>query len=97
MKRSPSITLSPDNRVWLAAQARKLGTRSLSATLDAVLREARGAGPGPPRSVVGTVVLPDGVEGLRAGEAEVEASFRVSLEQWRLPAASVRRRRGRRR
>ena len=77
-KKALSVTLMPDNLLWLEARARATGSRSLSAVLDAVLTEAR-QGPTPARSVVGRVRFPEGDEGLERGEKEIRQLLERSL------------------
>lgn len=78
MKVALSITLAPDNLLWLKARAQATGSRSISAALDEVLSEARRA-PGPVRSVVGTIRLPEGEAGLRRGSEEIGRLFDKAL------------------
>ncbi len=40
-KKAVSVTLSPENLLWLFAQSKARGNRSLSETLDRLLHEAR--------------------------------------------------------
>jgi hypothetical protein len=74
MKTAISVTLAPDNLLWLKARAHAQGSRSISAALDELLSEARRTG-GRARTVVGTVRLPQGEEGLRQGDEEIARLF----------------------
>jgi hypothetical protein len=78
MKTAISVTLAPDNLLWLRARAQVKGSRSISAALDDVLREARRTS-GPVRSVVGTIRLPEGEDGLRRGREEIARLFVTAL------------------
>ena len=83
-KEAISVTLSPDNLLWLRAQATAEGRRSVSARVDALITEARTGGPAggrPARSVVGTVRLvhPD----FGAADDAVRKLFRRSLARAR--------------
>jgi hypothetical protein len=89
MKTAISVTLAPDNLLWLKARAQAKGSRSVSAALDEVLSEARRAS-GPVRSVIGTIRLPEGEAGLRRGSEEIGRLFDKALG-----ARSVRRKRHR--
>ncbi len=55
-KQAVSVTLAVENLRWLQAQALARRSRSLSATLDQILSEARGRS-GPARSVVGALTI----------------------------------------
>jgi hypothetical protein len=91
-KHALSVTLEPENLLWLKARVRARKLRSISAALDEVLSVARNAS-SPPRSVVGTVQLPHGEAGLERGGRELRALFEASLKSGRR-AAGQRRRRG---
>ena len=80
-KKPVSLTLDENNLLWLKGRARVLAGGSLSAAVDQLIDEARAGRLGaadPPRSVVGTIDLPD--EGVlhQAGE-ELRALFDVSV------------------
>lgn len=87
-KTAISVTLAPDNLLWLKARMRTTRGRSISAVLDDLLREARQVS-GPVTSVVGWVRFPEGEEGLERGKKEVRELFERSLSR-----GSSRRRRG---
>lgn len=88
-KTAISVTLAPENLLWLEARARATGSRSVSALLDAILKEARQTS-GPVRSVVGWASLPGGEAGLERGQKEIRELFARSLSRGR----ARRRRRG---
>lgn len=89
-KTAISVTLAPDNLLWLKARTRRLGKRSISAALDDVLREARKTA-AEATSVVGWVTFPEGEDALEQGDKDVRALFDRSLSRGR---ALRRRRRG---
>jgi hypothetical protein len=96
-KTAVSVTLAPDNLLWLEGQTLARRSRSLSATLDQVLAEARKAGHGRPvRSVVGTVRIDESDPQLHQADTAVRALFRVSLgkPRSRQPGNKAGRRRG---
>ena len=78
MKTAISVTLGPDNLLWLKARAQARGSRSISATLDDLLNEARRNG-GPARSVMGTVRLPQGEAGLKQGDRDIQQLLAAAL------------------
>jgi hypothetical protein len=82
MKTAISVTLTPENLLWLEAQVRTTRSRSLSALLDAILREAREAS-GPVTSVIGWASLPEGEAGLAKGQQEIRKAFARSLSRGR--------------
>lgn len=79
-KKAISVTLHPDNLLWLEARARATRSRSLSAALDAVVSEARGESAAV-RSVVGRVRFPQGEAALEQGEKEIRRMFDRSLSR----------------
>lgn len=78
MKTAISITLAPDNLLWLKARAQARGNRSISSAVDEILSEARRLS-GPVRSVVGTIRLPEGEAGLSRGDEEIRRLFTRAL------------------
>jgi hypothetical protein len=80
-KKAVSLTLDETNLLWLKGRARVLAGGSLSEAVDQLIDEARsgrlGAGE-PPRSVVGTIDVPDDDVLLKAG-AELRTLFDASL------------------
>lgn len=81
-KTAISVTLAPENLLWLKARARVTDRRSVSAVLDALLEEARRK-TGPARSVVGRVQLPQGDEGLEKGSQEIRRLLQGSVSRRR--------------
>lgn len=80
-KRAVSITLDEGNLLWLKGRARVLAGGSLSEAVDQLIGEARegllGAADAP-RSVVGTIDVPDDAALVAAG-AELRELFATSL------------------
>lgn len=80
-KKPVSLTLEETNLLWLKGRARVLAGGSLSAAVDQLIDEARAGRLGaaePPRSVVGTIDLPDEAVLQKAGE-ELRGVFDASL------------------
>src|SRR4051812_4539829 len=78
-KKPVSVTLEADNLTWLRARTLSGKGRSLSDTLDEVVRAARvGGGPGEVRSVVGTVDIAATDPDLTGADADVAALFERS-------------------
>jgi hypothetical protein len=80
-KRAISVTLDPDNLLWLRGQARASSRASVSGALDPLVSEARARGQVRERairSVVGTVRIARTDPGLRGADAAVRARFRPS-------------------
>jgi hypothetical protein len=80
-KKPVSITLDETNLLWLKGRARVLAGGSLSEAVDQLIDEARAGKLGaaaPPRSVVGTIDVPDDGILLKAA-AEVRGLFDASL------------------
>lgn len=80
-KKPVSLTLEETNLLWLKGRARVLAGGSLSAAVDQLIDEARAGRLGatePPRSVVGTIDLPDEGVLLKAGE-ELRGLFDASF------------------
>jgi hypothetical protein len=82
-KTAISLTIEQTNLLWLKGRARVVAGGSLSAAIDQLITEARAGRLGqgdPPRSVVGTIDLPD--EGmLAAGKEMVSGLFAGSLSR----------------
>ena len=80
-KKPVSLTLEENNLLWLKGRARVLAGGSLSEAVDQLIDEARAGRLGaaePPRSVVGTIDVPDdGV--LFKAAADVQGLFDMSL------------------
>ena len=80
MKKAISVTLSPENWVWLQAKASVAGTRGVSRTLDAVLTRARKEGQmQSSRSVVGTIAVPHSDQELADADGAIRTIFAASL------------------
>jgi hypothetical protein len=80
-KLAVSVTLLPDNILWLKARVKAGGRRSLSEALDEIITQARaGAGrtAAEVRSVVGNARIPRSEASLSRADAEVRALFRAS-------------------
>ncbi|MFO1350994.1 MAG: hypothetical protein U1F68_10105 [Gammaproteobacteria bacterium] len=81
-KQALSVTLNPENLLWLRAQAIARGCRSISELLDHLIREARTADRGRSasiRSVVGTVQIAESDPDLRSADQAVRAFFSDAL------------------
>jgi hypothetical protein len=82
-KKPVSLTLDETNLLWLKGRARVLAGGSLSEAVDQLIDEARAGKLGaaePPRSVVGTIDLPDDTALAKAG-AELRGLFTESLDR----------------
>jgi hypothetical protein len=82
MPKTPlSVTLDEANLLWLKGRAATRKKRSLSDALDEVLTEARRGGRGgdAPRSVVGTVDIPDDDPYLEQADLTVRSIIDESL------------------
>ncbi len=94
MKKPVSVTLSPENLMWLRAQAAR-AHRSLSETLDRLLEDLR-AGGGlrsiSSRSVVGLVRISPKDPDLRRADASVRELFDHSLDRAIDPRSKKRKR-----
>jgi hypothetical protein len=83
-KQAISVTLDPDNLLWLRAQTLSHGRRSISEMLDCLIREARTEGKSqasPARSVVGTVRIAESDPTLDTADAAVRAFFSAALDR----------------
>jgi|SRR6185436_6404437 len=82
-KTAISLTIEQTNLLWLKGRARVVSGGSLSEAVDQLIAEARAGRLGqaePPRSVVGTIDLPDD-RALAAGRDAVLGLFAESLER----------------
>ena len=82
-KKPVSLTLDETNLLWLKGRARVLAGGSLSEAVDQLIDEARAGKLGaaePPRSVVGTIDLPDETA-LAKASAELRGFFTESLDR----------------
>jgi hypothetical protein len=94
-KKAISVTLRPENLLWLRGQAQAASRRSVSETLDELISEARAGArgrAGAPRSVVGTIRIPASDPGLTRADAAIRELFRARGP--RRPARAGRIRRG---
>jgi hypothetical protein len=99
MKKAISVTLRPDNLLWLRAQTQASARRSVSETLDGLIAAARSAGRGRPgliKSVVGTIRIAETDPGLARADASIRRLFRGRASRARGPGRSARGRRPRR-
>ena len=83
-KKAVSVTLHPDNLLWLRTRVKAKGGRSLSEALDGVITEARagtGASAVEVRSVVGNARIPRSEKALSEAGEQVAASFRRSVRR----------------
>jgi hypothetical protein len=78
-KQAVSVTLASENLLWLQAQAKLRRARSLSATLDQILDEARTSARQEIRSVVGTVRIDPADPELHAADEAIRSLFAASL------------------
>src|SRR5437773_489716 len=80
-KKAISITLDTDNLTWLKRRAVAERMRSISELIDRLIAEARSAGRGPIKSVVGTIdIHPSDPLLEHAGEV-IRAEFERSLSR----------------
>jgi hypothetical protein len=93
-KQAVSVTLRPDNLLWLKTHVKATGGRSLSAALDEIIMEARagiGGSAAVARSVVGNARIPRSEEALSRAGAQVAALFRRSVDRSEVPIPRPRR------
>jgi hypothetical protein len=96
LKKAISVTLRPDNLLWLRAQTQASARRSVSETLDELIAAARAAGRGRPgliKSVVGTIHIAESDPGLTRADASIRRLFRGGAFRARRPARGARERR----
>ena len=82
-KTAISLTIEQTNLLWLKGRARVVSGGSLSGAIDQLISEARAGRLGqdePPRSVVGTIDVPDD-GALKAGTEALAALFESSLSR----------------
>jgi len=82
-KTAISLTIEQTNLLWLKGRARVVAGGSLSETVDQLITEARAGRLGqsdPPRSVIGSIDLPDD-RALLAGTDAIRGLFTESLAQ----------------
>ena len=73
-KKAISVTLQPENLLWLRGQTQASSRRSVSETLDALISEARAGARGRPeaiRSVVGSIRIQASDPGLTQADAAI--------------------------
>jgi hypothetical protein len=81
-KRAVSVTLRPDNILWLKTRVKASGGRSLSQALDEIITEARtgaSASATDRRSVVGNARIPASEAALSRAAQEIRAQFRRAI------------------
>jgi hypothetical protein len=79
-KQAVSVTLGPDNLMWLRGRAKATGVRSISELLDQLVTSARRHGQGRPRrSVVGAIAIDRGDPELLQADAALRALFDESV------------------
>lgn len=83
-KMAISVTLKPDNLIWLRAQALAMPGASVSEVIDRVVTEARCAGrvdPGSIQSVIGMIQIPEDDPDLRKADRYVKELVTRSLNR----------------
>ncbi len=82
-KEAVSITLDPENLLWLRGRVRTAGRGSLSETLDQLITEARRSGrsEGPSRSVVGTIDIAAADPDLAGADQYIRELFDASVRR----------------
>jgi hypothetical protein len=77
-----SVDLEAENLRWLQARATASGARNISMALNEVLAKARTGGLAvTPRSVRGTIRLPESDPDLKGGQQKVRELFSRSLDR----------------
>ena len=77
-KKAISVTLRPENLLWLRGQAHASSRRSVSETLDELISEARAGTRGRPeavKSVVGSIHIRASDPGLTQADATIRGLF----------------------
>ena len=95
-KRAVSVTLRPDNVLWLKTRVKATGGRSLSEALDELITEARagaGASAVTIRSVLGNAQIPRSDAALSRAAGELRALFRGAIDSQRGPSRKAKRNR----
>ncbi len=80
-KKAISVTLRPENLLWLRGQTHASSRRSVSEMLDELISEARAGARGRPRaakSVVGSIRISASDPGLRQANAAIRGLFSPS-------------------
>ena len=81
VKKAISVTLRPENLLWLRAQAHASSRRSVSETLDELIADARAGGRGRPgaiKSVVGSIRIRASDPGLTQADGVIRGLFSAS-------------------
>lgn len=98
-KKAISVTLRPENLLWLRGQAHASSRRSVSETLDELISEARAGARGRPgaiKSVVGSIRIRASDPGLTRADAAIRGLFSPSAAARRPRRLGVARHRARR-
>lgn len=80
-KKAISVTLRPENLLWLRGQTRASSRRSVSETLDELISRARAGARGRPetvKSVVGSIRIAASDPGLTRADATIRGLFSPS-------------------
>jgi hypothetical protein len=96
-KKAISVTLRPENLLWLRGLTHAASRRSVSETLDELIAEARAGGrgrAGGARSVVGTIRIGASDPGLTRADAAIRALVSAPGVAPRRPRSGNLRRRG---
>lgn len=80
-KQAISLTLDADNLTWLRGRVSTVGARSVSEVLDRLIADARAAGSGPSRSVVGTIDIDPEDPLLAHADEAVRAMYAISVSR----------------
>lgn len=99
IKKAISVTLRPENLLWLRGQTHASSRRSVSETLDELISEARAdmsGRPGTVKSVVGSIRIRASDPGLMRADAAVRHLFSLPTAAGRARGVRAARRRKRR-
>ena len=80
-KKAISVTLRPENLLWLRGQTHASSRRSVSETLDELIAEARAGGRGRPgviKSVAGSIRIRASDPGLTQADGAIRGLFSAS-------------------
>jgi hypothetical protein len=81
-KRAISVTLSPDNLLWLKGQTEATDVRSVSELMDRIIADARTGGHAAAvRSVAGTIDIDPADPALEGADTLVRQVFKSSLSR----------------
>ena len=95
-KQAISVTLRPDNLLWLRGQVRAASRRSVSELLDRLISDVRAGAAGrtvAPTSVVGSIDILESDPGLRRADAAIRGLFTGRAHRARRPGTGRTRRR----